>query len=258
MPPIRTTSNTLAFALILMTAACSDAVLPEEPGRQRPGVSVGGSSPESDVILPPVIVTVPECDPYTDANWCQGDGGGECMTEILPSPGEMVAPSNCQPGGTTGPGPGSAGGTTSPGTGSDSPAPAVAPEGVDQAFYEDLNEQERRLCWRNPGECLNVKQAADYAALWAAQQDPEGAHNGPQDAMRHAMWNARMTQMMGFERAKVWADAHESSSTAPAETRMDLYNNAAGRDVGRTFNDIALGVWHYRNTGQLCLYVGSC
>lgn len=101
-----------------------------------------------------------------------------------------------------------------------------------------------------------MKSAADYAVSWAISQEPDGAHNGPQDAMRHAMWNAQMTRSMGW--AKVWADAHESSSTAPDETRMGLFNNAAGRDIGRTFNDLAMGVWHYRNTGQLCLFVGSC
>ena len=46
--------------------------------------------------------------------------------------------------------------------------------------------------------------------------------------------------------------------TAPDETEMDLFNNAAGREIGRTINDLALGVWHYRNTGQLRLFVGSC
>jgi hypothetical protein len=114
------------------------------------------------------------------------------------------------------------------------------------------------LCWQNPGECWKVKGAADYAAVWAAQEEPVGAHNGPQDALRHAIWNARMTKLVGSERAKVWADAHESSSTDPAETRMDLHNNAAGREVGRTFSDIELGVRQYRSTGQLCLFVGSC
>jgi hypothetical protein len=86
-----------------------------------------------------------------------------------------------------------------------------------------------------------------------------GRHeNNPQDALGHAMWNARMTQLMGFDRAKVWADAHESSSTDEAETRMDPFNNAAGRDVGRFYNDIAMGIRDYRVRGQLCLVVGSC
>ncbi|MCA1791955.1 MAG: wnt family protein [Thioalkalivibrio sp.] len=67
-----------------------------------------------------------------------------------------------------------------------------------------------------------------------------------------------MAQLLGFERAKVWADAHETSSTNADETRMDLHNNAAGRDVGRFYSDIAIGVRDFRAAGQLCLFVGSC
>lgn len=171
-----------------------------------------------------------------------------------------TAPDDLRLSGCGGPGGGGGGGGTggTGETGSVTGPSAYAPAGVDQAYYEGLNEEERKLCWSNPGECWSVKGAADYAAVWAAQEESFGAHNGPQDALRHAIWNARMTQLMGFERAKVWADAHESSSTNADETRMDLHNNAAGRDVGRTFNDIELGVRHYRTTGQLCLTVGSC
>ena len=35
-------------------------------------------------------------------------------------------------------------------------------------------------------------------------------HNGPQDAMRHAIWNARMTQYIGPDEARKFADAHEA------------------------------------------------
>jgi hypothetical protein len=96
--------------------------------------------------------------------------------------------------------------------------------------------------------------SAQFAQQWAPKQTSVGAHNGPQDALRHAMWNAQMARRMGSERAEAWANAHELSSTNTAETTMDLHNNEAGRWAARSFDDLQTGVlwlWHngYLRTG---------
>lgn len=109
------------------------------------------------------------------------------------------------------------------------PDPDQPPEGITDAEWNSLNPTEKEMCRANPGECWHVFRAANYAADWAAAEAPEGAHNGLQDAMRHAAWNAEMRKRMGAERAQAWADAHELLSADPRETRMDLHNNAWGR-----------------------------
>ena len=114
------------------------------------------------------------------------------------------------------------------------------------------------MCRASLMECVSVFNARSDAESWAAAQDPTGAHNGPQDALRHAKWNANMTKSIGAARAEAWGNAHELSSTVPAETRMDLHNNAVGRQIGQTWTDVAAGVLWARDTGQLCLAVGSC
>lgn len=266
---------------LLLAAACGDvptqpdilaanAAITDEPAfNQTPQGCV--TAKDGVCLLSPIVVDGGGGDPDCDMWWTPSCG--ECMTGTISGPDDMQGLAGCPDGGGTGgsigsdPGGGGGGGSGSGGSTPPPPCPdddcssdppAHAPEGVDQEHFESLNKEERRLCWANPIECLNVKSAADHATAWAAAQEGSGAHNGPQDAMRHAMWNARMTQMIGPERTKAWADAHESSSTVPAETRMDLHNNAAGRQVGSTYSDIGAGVWHYRNTGKLCLNVGSC
>jgi hypothetical protein len=55
---------------------------------------------------------------------------------------------------------------------------------------------------------------------------------GHQDAMRHAYWNARMTQEFGEEWAAAYATAHERVPGNDAEREaMDLYNNEVGRRI---------------------------
>jgi hypothetical protein len=106
-----------------------------------------------------------------------------------------------------------------------------APEGFPPELYADLNSHERQLVWQHPLLAIRVHVARRDAEQWAQLQTSEGAHNGMQDALRHAMWNCLMTHSIGAEDAKMFADAHEESSTNAWETAMDLNNNAVGRDV---------------------------
>jgi hypothetical protein len=132
------------------------------------------------------------------------------------------------------------------------------PPGMEPGYWASLNATEKQMCWASLSDCWAVKSAADDALAWAARVEPIGAHNGPQDALRHAKWNANMTRVMGAQRAKAWADAHEKSSTDPAETRMDLFNNAVGRDIGSTWSNPAAGVIWARDNGKLCLARYRC
>lgn len=78
-------------------------------------------------------------------------------------------------------------------------------------------------------------QAADLAAK--AQRDAERnfsgqMHNGgPGDAFRHCWWSASMTTDISENVAAVIGTNHETYGTgnSPADTQMDLYNNAQGR-----------------------------
>lgn len=78
-------------------------------------------------------------------------------------------------------------------------------------------------------------------------------HNGPQDALRHTIWNVLMAQRIGADEAKQFADAHESGSTVPEETAMDLWNNTVGRALGAANPgaDVKELVKQACNTGQL-------
>ena len=52
------------------------------------------------------------------------------------------------------------------------------------------------------------------------------------NAYRHAMWNAVMTDKIGEEKAKKFADAHEQFPNNPVEhMEMDLHNNELGRRI---------------------------
>ena len=139
------------------------------------------------------------------------------------------------------------------GTGSTYDPDDQPPEGISDAEWQLLNPAEKALCKSNPIECWHVMRAANFARDWAAIESAEGAHNGLQDALRHAMWNADMTKRMGAASAQTWADAHEAYSTSPSETRMDLWNNQWGRWAANNYDNIVEGVRFLRDTGKLCL-----
>lgn len=130
-------------------------------------------------------------------------------------------------------------------------APNYPPDEVSAEEWAELNQAERKLLWDTfwsvPREGFlayvqNLRQARSEAEQWAASIDASGAHNGRQDALRHAYWNCRMSQLLGESSARAWGNAHEKYSDVPAEARMDLHNNAVGRQVARTHESCAAGV----------------
>lgn len=71
----------------------------------------------------------------------------------------------------------------------------------------------------------------------ARQSGLPGAHNGPQDAFRHCVWQCRMTEGFGVRSAQVIGDEHENAGDRGrqpgTERAMDLANNAVGRQCGQ-------------------------
>lgn len=117
---------------------------------------------------------------------------------------------------------------------------------------------------------LSKSEAEDFAEDAGYYSGVPGPHNGPQDALRHAMWNAEMAQRIGAARAEVWGTAHELDfnlqPTAPnmnnPETVMDLYNNQVGRDIGvSTSHDLPQAILDALGNGLLqewvCPDIGS-
>lgn len=111
----RTFGTPLAILFTLVFgAACADSTMPEPGATDLPAVQIGEAGPSSDYVLPPVTVTVPQCDPWTDLNWCEasggGEGGGTCMSGL--GTGFEMSISSCPIGGG-----GGGGGSTGGGTG---------------------------------------------------------------------------------------------------------------------------------------------
>ncbi|HBR95785.1 MAG TPA: hypothetical protein DD979_00190 [Gammaproteobacteria bacterium] len=66
----------------------------------------------------------------------------------------------------------------------------------------------------------------------ANNQPIPGAEDGHNDAMRHAFFNAALTEAFGVEFANDFGTAHEGVVNNPAAREaMDLYNNALGRRI---------------------------
>jgi RHS repeat-associated protein len=79
-----------------------------------------------------------------------------------------------------------------------------------------------------------LQEVANLAATGEIPGGVEGLHNGPADAVRHAVWSCRMTQTLGESTATEIGDNHEESAAQPeSEKTMDRHNNQVGRDIGR-------------------------
>lgn len=108
-------------------------------------------------------------------------------------------------------------------------------------IWNSLTDSEKRLIIRYPFDALKVNQAKDVAT---SQTELKFGHNGlgdRSDAFRHGIWNAKMTVLVGKEKAELFATAHEDKDTTGMEAdgytkaehkNMDLHNNAAGREIG--------------------------
>jgi hypothetical protein len=75
--------------------------------------------------------------------------------------------------------------------------------------------------------------AASAAALQVAASRSDGTP-GRQNAVRHFIWQAYIAGRHGAAVAEAVAAAHEEGRDTPHDTRVDLHNNAVGRDYGVT------------------------
>jgi hypothetical protein len=143
---------------------------------------------------------------------------------------------------------------------------SLAPNGIPQDYYDTLNDEEKKLCHENSYRCLGVYQAQNFAFEWSQQHEPAGGHNDAQDALRHAIWSAKMAYAYGEEYAKKWGDAHELNPLQPEDEKiMDLFNNAVGRSIGGPAGSnldqwptVEQGILNAINNGGLCLSPGAC
>jgi len=152
--------------------------------------------------------------------------------------------------------------------------PSSPPPGVPQEFYQDMNPVEKELCWSNPSDCGSVwlakLEAEDFAGDAGYYSGIPGPHNGPQDALRHAMWSAEITQRIGISKAEIWTDAHELDfdfsppqvNMDNLETVMDLFNNQVGMGIGDTnVNNLRQAILQALGDGLLqewvCPEIGS-
>lgn len=84
---------------------------------------------------------------------------------------------------------------------------------------------------RHPMETYRAWRLAEDSKAVVQERFPlEERWNGQGDAYRHFRWNFAMTQSIGREAAKAYADSHEVDDRQPANEReMDLRNNRLGR-----------------------------
>ncbi|MHB1207612.1 MAG: DUF6973 domain-containing protein [Rhodospirillaceae bacterium] len=118
------------------------------------------------------------------------------------------------------------------------PIPKVNEPNAKRPTYEDLGFDPNgpgqwNVALHHPLAALGARwesiKAEDDAGKRYGGQNPS-QRNGEADAYRHAVWSHRMTQLIGPELAKAFADAHEISVPNPdSERLMDLYNNQIGR-----------------------------
>lgn len=81
--------------------------------------------------------------------------------------------------------------------------------------------------------------AASAAAIQIASSATDGTP-GMQNAVRHFIWQAYITGRHGAAVAEAVAAAHEEGRDTPHDSRVDLHNNAVGREYGAA-NSAAIG-----------------
>ena len=100
------------------------------------------------------------------------------------------------------------------------------------------NDEEKSLAKKDYISAYKVNQSKtiteDYIKkTYGLENDRDGTQV---NAYRHAMWSAIMTDKIGEEKAKQFADAHEQIPNNPIEhMEMDLHNNELGRKIAKEY-----------------------
>ena len=108
---------------------------------------------------------------------------------------------------------------------------AVADKALDKA---GANDAEKEIAKNDYVAAYQANQSKNIAIeymneIYGSENDIDGTQV---NAFRHAMWNAVMTDKMGYDKAKMFADAHEAIPNNPKEhMEMDFHNNELGRKI---------------------------
>lgn len=113
--------------------------------------------------------------------------------------------------------------------------------------YKKLNNEEKKLVVRYPGEAILYYGASKVAEKETIRRFKANRGDDASDAFRHTYWNALLVNLLVISQiegnysdpdfkyavtaAKRWTTAHEANSFGLAK-QMDLYNNALGRSIG--------------------------
>ena len=110
-------------------------------------------------------------------------------------------------------------------------AHVVANDVIDKA---PINEVEKSLAKSDYVAAYQVNESRKITEEYIDKTYGQGKDiDGTQvNAYRHAMWNAVMTDKIGEEKAKAFADAHEQIPNNPIQYyEMDIHNNELGRKI---------------------------
>jgi hypothetical protein len=206
--------TSMLFVLIV-AAACAD-------GPTTPDSARAENAPPSrdDIIrLGPVIV-VGQCDPWTDANWCQEDDGGQCMTSTPADPSDNYTVSSC-PG--TGPG--------DPGTGPGGPGGSNGDSGSDPDPSKPTNSDADLVEQDSMPDCAN---SATWTAVW---HGPYCSGTAPAGADRTA-FDAALNTMAG--KGGFCAELANFGRLLLGQNRVRYYNGTGS--TLRSWGGPAIGV----------------
>lgn len=100
--------------------------------------------------------------------------------------------------------------------------------------FTQLTQREQQYILLHPTHALIISETKDIAFKETQLRFGINGHNDKSDAFRHCFWSALLTRKIGYDGAREFTTAHESSPTnVPAEKGMDLHNNSVGLNIGK-------------------------
>ncbi|MET8777628.1 hypothetical protein ABZV58_21710 [Nocardia sp. NPDC004654] len=114
--------------------------------------------------------------------------------------------------------------------------PQALPYDEERKKLSEMGYNEQDVCINNPIDCKKSNDSRDRDLAWeeSAKAFPGDAESTRQDAARHCIWQALMTESTDADFAKRMADAHEKDqpSRLHGSKQMDEWNNHTGRELG--------------------------
>jgi hypothetical protein len=105
---------------------------------------------------------------------------------------------------------------------------------------------ERARCKDLAYECGVWAAVSAWAKITAKKKFGRKGQGGRQNAMRHMLWQAALTYIVGWNSAYAWASAHEEGSPKNRDYYNDIYNNSVGRTIGLKAQNKFSGRWRPR------------